>query len=154
MLIFLDIDGVMVPAKSWNSPALLSDGFYEFSAKATHVLQSLVREGDTVMLTTSHKSRYSISEWKEIFRNRGIVISELRTLEENRIGISRRDEILNWFNLNRVTEEFIIIDDDKSLNNLPPFLKENLILTSPLVGLTHIHLDAIKSKMENKRQFV
>jgi hypothetical protein len=31
MLIFLDIDGVMVPAKSWERPVLLKDGFPAFS---------------------------------------------------------------------------------------------------------------------------
>lgn len=154
MLIFLDIDGVMVPAKSWKSPALLSDGFFEFSSTATRVLQGLVEGGATVMLTTSHKSRYTISEWKEIFLRRGIVINELNVLEENALGISRKDEILNWFNLNDVTESFVIIDDDKSLNELPSFLKQNLVLTSSLIGLTNNHLDEIKSRMESKRQFV
>jgi hypothetical protein len=42
-----------------------------------------------------------------------------------------------------VNEEFVIIDDDKSLNALPTFLKNKLILTSPLIGLTENHLDEI-----------
>ena len=33
-------------------------------------------------------------------------------------------------------EAFVIIDDDKFLNDLPSHIKMNLILTSPLVGLT------------------
>ena len=52
MLVFLDIDGVMVPAKSWTSPQLLSDGFPAFSDKAVRVLQHVVSGGVTVMLTT------------------------------------------------------------------------------------------------------
>ena len=66
MLIFLDIDGVMVPAKGWKSPEFLSDGFPAFSNRATLVLQQLISEEVTVMLTTSHKSKYSIEEWKSI----------------------------------------------------------------------------------------
>jgi len=52
---------------------------------------------------------------------------------------------VNWFNLNHVSDDFIIIDDDKSLNALPPFLKENLIQPSPYIGLTEEHLEVAKS---------
>jgi hypothetical protein len=150
MLVFLDIDGVMVPAKSWENPKLLSDGFPEFSSKAVRVLQNVVSEGATVMLTTSHKSRFSIEEWKSIFSARGIYVKNLGKLDESSFGISRRDEILNWFNLNDIYEDFIIIDDDKSLNALPSFLKEKLILTSSMVGLSDAHLSEIESVMNKQ----
>ena len=143
MFVFLDIDGVMVPAKSWKSPELLNDGFPAFSSKATLTLQKLISEGDTVMLTTSHKSKFSIEEWKSIFKNRGICIEKLEALPENVKHLSRKNEIVNWFNVNNVGEDFVIIDDDKSLNDLPLFLKENLILTSPYIGLTEDDIKAI-----------
>jgi ATP-dependent helicase/DNAse subunit B len=139
MLIFLDIDGVMVPAQSWKRPAILNDGFPEFSAKAVNVLQELISEDVTVMLTTSHKSNYGIAKWKSIFKNRGIEITNLKSLEDNFNHVSRKDEIINWFNQNKNNESFIIIDDDKSLNNLPPNLKKNLILTSSMIGLVEEH---------------
>jgi predicted glycoside hydrolase/deacetylase ChbG (UPF0249 family) len=145
MLFFLDIDGVMVPAKGWKSPEFLNDGFPAFSIKATNTLQSLISEDVTVMLTTSHKSRFSIDEWKNIFKNRGINIEKIKSLPENFNNLSRKDEIVNWFYVNNVDEDFIIIDDDKSLNELPNFLKENLVQTSSYIGLTEEHLEAIKS---------
>lgn len=150
MLIFLDIDGVMVPAKSWERPKLLSDGFPEFSTKAVRVLKNLISDDTTVMLTTSHKSRFNIEEWKEIFHRRGIKVLNLKSLDECDFGVSRKDEIMNWFNLNTLNEDFVIIDDDKSLNGLPPFLKDNLILTSPMVGLTDNHFDMFKSITRSK----
>jgi hypothetical protein len=150
MKVFLDIDGVMVPAKSWECPKLLSDGFPDFSDKAVRVLQNVVSEGVTIMLTTSHKSRFSVEEWKNIFATRSIYVKNLGKLEESPFGTSRRDEILNWFNLNHINEDFIIIDDDKSLNALPSFLKENLILTNSMVGLNDSHLAAIESVMEKQ----
>jgi HAD domain in Swiss Army Knife RNA repair proteins len=145
MLFFLDIDGVMVPAKGWKSPEFLNDGFPAFSSKATNVLQNLISEEVTVMLTTSHKSKFSIEEWRNIFKNRGIHIKKIQSLPENFDNLSRKDEIVNWFNINNVHENFIIIDDDKSLNELPRFLKEKLIQTSSHIGLTDEHLEAIKS---------
>ncbi|MBX3163816.1 MAG: hypothetical protein KF900_05000 [Bacteroidetes bacterium] len=144
MLIFLDIDGVMVSAKSWQSPELLQDGFFAFNNKAVVALRKLINGNATVMLTTSHKAKYSISEWKNIFKARGIEINKLDTLKTNSAELSRKDEILNWFNANKTKENFVIIDDDKSLNDLPKDLKQHLILTRSFVGLTE---DDIQNKI-------
>jgi HAD domain in Swiss Army Knife RNA repair proteins len=145
MLFFLDIDGVMVPAKGWKSPEFLNDGFPAFSSKAISTLQSLISEDDTIMLTTSHKVKFCIDEWKSIFKNRGIVVEKVKSLPENFNNLSRKDEIINWFNGNNVDEVFVIIDDDKSLNELPDFLRGNLVQTSPYIGLTEEHIEHIRS---------
>lgn len=150
MLLFLDIDGVMVPAKGWKTPELLSDGFPAFSNKASLTLQSLISDEVTLMLTTSHKSRFSIEQWKTIFIKRGINVDKMKSLPANCNNLSRKDEILNWFSSNNVKEDFVIIDDDKSLNDLPAFLKDNLIQTSPYIGLTEEHFEAIKSLIVKK----
>lgn len=150
MLIFLDIDGVMVPAKSWASPVILEDGFPEFSAKATNALRNLVSEDVTIMLTTSHKWRYSIDAWKVLFAKRGIFLHKLDRLDDNVSHLNRKDEIMQWIGAHHYHEDFVIIDDDSSLNDLPDFLKKHLILTSPIIGLTENHLDTVRS-MINKR---
>jgi hypothetical protein len=154
MLFFLDIDGVMVPAKSWKSPEFLNDGFPAFSSKAISALQSLISEEVTIILTTSHKANYSIEQWKDIFKNRGINIEKIKALPENFNNHNRKDEIMNWFNINDVTEDYVIIDDDRSLNELPDFLKENLVQTSPHIGLTEEHSKIIKSILNKDLQRV
>ena len=63
MIYFLDIDGVVVPAKAWKNPEFLNDGFLNFSSKAINILQRLISEEDTIMLTTSHKSKFSIDKF-------------------------------------------------------------------------------------------
>ena len=145
MMIFLDIDGVLVPAKSWEKPRLLDDGFPEFSTAATRVLKLIISENTKVMLTTSHKSSFTIPQWKRIFSKRGLDIHKIGKLKENKTMLSRKDEITNWFLSNKMDDKFIIIDDDKSLNALPQNLKEHLILTSPMIGLDDRHSDEINN---------
>jgi HAD domain in Swiss Army Knife RNA repair proteins len=138
VLILLDIDGVMVPAASWRRPEILNDGFPAFSYQAVKALQKIISETSAgILLTTSHKSKFSIQEWFDIFKLRGIKINKIETLHENINRLNRKDEILNWFNLNDIDDNFVIIDDDKSLNALPELLKNKFILTSPLIGLTN-----------------
>ena len=146
MLIFLDIDGVMAPAKSWQRPDILEDGFVDFSSKAVSVLQDVLAQNadTTIVLTTSHKSRFSLSQWKIIFERRGLNVNKLESLNDNTDFQSRKVEILNWFASIDVLEDFIIIDDDKSLNDLPTFYKDRLILTSSLVGLNESHWAVIQ----------
>ena len=141
MLVFLDIDGVMAPAKSWQRPDILEDGFVDFSSKAVTVLQDILAQNpnSTIILTTSHKSRFSLSQWKIIFERRGLNVNKLESLNDNTNFQSRKVEILNWFDSNDIHEDFIIIDDDKSLNDLPKFYKDRLVLTSTLVGLNESH---------------
>jgi hypothetical protein len=153
MLVFLDIDGVMVPAKSWKSPELLDDGFPSFSFQSTYVLQNIIADSTTVYLTTSHKSSYSTKEWQDIFLRRGIKIKILKSLGANTHHLSRKDEILNWFTVNPTDQSFVIIDDDTSLNSLPLYLKDHLSLTSPMVGLTHAHLEQIDFVLNRDFQF-
>lgn len=137
MLIFLDIDGVMLPANSWKKPEFLEDGFVKFNNAATKALQKILDDTKAeIVLTTSHKHKYSIDKWKEIFKNRDVIVNNLSKLPENKSHFNRKDEILNWLISNNIYGNFIIIDDDKSLNDLPISIKNKLILTSSSIGLT------------------
>ncbi|RZJ49519.1 MAG: hypothetical protein EOO44_18115 [Flavobacterium sp.] len=138
MLILLDIDGVMVPANSWKRPEILSDGFFAFSNKSSKALQKIISETSAdILLSTSHKNSFSIKEWHEIFKLRGIDTNNINRLSENLSYLNRKEEIINWYDSILFNQDnFVIIDDDKSLNGLPDFLKHRLVLTSPLVGLT------------------
>lgn len=143
-MFFLDIDGVMVPAKSWKRPELLNDGFPAFSNKASNALNNILsKKNITIMLTTSHKSNYNIQEWKKIFWDRGVFVKNIKTLPENKNNLTRKEELINWFNVNKINEDFFIIDDDKSLNDLPIELKNHLIQTSSSIGLTEELLSEI-----------
>ncbi len=153
MLILLDIDGVMVPTTTWKPTEILSDGFANFSKRAISNLQTIIyNTGATVLLTTSHKSRYSNSEWEKIFKTRGI-ITNISTLEPNENHLNRKEEILRWCTKAKPLENFVILDDDKSLNGLPECIKSKTIVTSGTVGLT---IDEAKVAIDilRKQEFV
>jgi hypothetical protein len=137
MLILLDIDGVMVTGNSWKRPEFLNDGFPAFSNRAISALQKMISETSAdILLTTSHKSNFSIDEWKNIFNLRGIKVRNIYSLPENKTYLSRKEEIMNWVNTSNELPDFVIIDDDKSLNGLPKFVKNKLIQTNASIGLT------------------
>ena len=148
MLLYLDIDGVMVSGNSWRRPEILEDGFPEFSLKAVTSLNRILSiTSADIVLTTSHKFKYSLKEWKRIFERRNIFVKNITRLPENRNHLNRKDELVSWFKSNTTDEHFIIIDDDKSLNALPDFLKDKLIQTSASVGLTSYLADEVLDKI-------
>lgn len=152
MLILLDIDGVLVPANSWKKPEFLEDGFPAFSLRSVKAFQRILSETNaTVLLTTSHKTRFNISQWKELFKSRGIIPFKIQALATDSLQTTRKDEILDWYvNEHLPNEEFVIIDDDKMLNSLPENLKRNLVLTSPSIGLTDELADEAISILRKK----
>jgi len=152
MLILLDIDGVMVPANSWKKPEFLADGFPVFNSKSVKALQKIIAETDaSLLLTSSHKSKYDISQWYNIFKSRGIDVKGIDRLASNSLASSRTEEIMNWYMDKHIPNEgFVIIDDDKLLNGLPGDIKNNLVLTSPSVGLTEELAEDAISILKNR----
>lgn len=149
MLLYLDIDGVMVPANSWRRPEILEDGFPEFSSKAIKSLNRIISNSSAdIVLTTSHKYKYTLNEWNNIFRRRNINVNKISRLPRNTKYLNRKEELIRWFNAEHSKGRFIIIDDDKSLNALPEFLKDKLIQTSGSVGLTDYLADEAIDKIE------
>lgn len=135
MLLLLDIDGVMVHASPWKKIDSLDDGFYEFMPRAVEGLRRIISEtGASIVLTTSHKSTFSLAEWKNIFKKRGID-TEVSKLDDNHEFLSRKDEILRWKNNNAECEDYVILDDDKSLHDLPGSIKERVVFTLSYTGL-------------------
>lgn len=139
MKFFLDIDGVMVHANPHKRVDLDDDGFYKFNQTAVDVLNSVIdpNSDDELILSTSHRFRFNIIEWLSIFQSRGINAKNISILD---IPIqhkhTRKSEIIDWIvRCNLTADDLVIIDDDKSLNELPNNLKERLVLTNPYTGL-------------------
>lgn len=151
MLILLDIDGVMVPATSWKRPEFENDGFPRFSRKAIISLRKIISEtGADILLTTSHKSSYNLKEWKEIFSVRGLENVKIKKLRKNIKHLNRREEVMKWVSQSD-ENSFVIIDDDKSLNNLPYSLKSRLVQPSATVGLNEELADSAIKILKSSR---
>jgi hypothetical protein len=142
VLIFLDIDGVMLSAAGWKPVENLEDGFSAFSNRAVDCLNHLIQNTNaSIVLTTTHKSRFTLEQWNQIFLSRNLSVHIFDKLDDNLKSLNRKDEILNYLNAHPQIENYIIIDDDKSLNDLPESVKQKLILTSSLVGLTQENIE-------------
>jgi HAD domain in Swiss Army Knife RNA repair proteins len=137
MTLFLDIDGVLVHANPSKKVEMDDDGFYRFSPTAVEALNLLLSNiKSEIILTTSHRFRYSLAEWKAKFLSRGIIIENISRIERaTPFGESRKETILKCISeYNLLPEQILIIDDDKSLNGLPDNLKRRLILTDSYKG--------------------
>jgi len=141
-LIFLDIDGVMLSAASWKPVENLEDGFSAFSKRAVDCLNQLIQNTNaSIVLTTSHKSRFTREQWNQIFLSRNMSVTIFDKLEDNSESLNRKDEILNYLKAHQLIENYVIIDDDKSLYDLPHAIKQKLVLTSSIIGLTQENIE-------------
>lgn len=137
MKLFLDIDGVLVHANPMKKVEFDDDGFYKFNSEAVSVLNKLSIDNVEIILSSSHRHRFTLSKWKTIFKKRGVHFDKFSIIKSDiTYKDSRRIEIENWIRLKRYKpSEVLIIDDDKSLNGLEIDFKNRLILTNPYFGL-------------------
>ena len=139
MTILLDIDGVLVTTPAWRAVELDTDGFLRFNEKAAKNLSKIINETNAgIVLTTTHRINYSVDEWKEIFKVRGIhpsSVSKLNDIEKLSDMADRATEIQEWINKQTDRQPYVIIDDDLSINGLPITIKDKCILTNSMIGL-------------------
>jgi len=133
--ILLDVDGVMITTPSWKKLTILEDGFSAFDKNCVRNLNRILRETNAeIVLTTSHKDTYTEQQWQDIFVKRGVNVTKIT---KARTHVTRRMEVKGYFSQNPADESVsVIIDDDKSLNDLPYPLKDRLVLTESLIGIS------------------
>jgi hypothetical protein len=137
MKILLDIDGVMIPANPWRAYEMDSDGFGMFSKKSVESLNQILKKSiqPEIILTSSHKQKFTIEKWCDIFSKRGVLPVNFSRLDTDSLQTNRKDEIITWY-LKNQNDPFIIIDDDKRLNSFDNnFKDDHLVLTNPSIGL-------------------
>lgn len=137
-VILLDIDGVLVTTPAWRPVEQLADGFMCFNEGAAKNLNSLLELTEAeIVLTTTHRISYSLDEWYGIFAARGIKLTSIAKVNDAKAlnAVTKRaDEVEAWIALNR-DANYVIIDDDSSINGLPEFMKDRFVQTKPMLGL-------------------
>lgn len=133
--ILLDIDGVMISAASWKPLELLPDGFYKFGKTPTQCLNRLLElTGANIVLTTTHRSRYTAEQWTAIFKSRFEYVQKVTPLDNSGAG-GRLDEVQQWAQRYGAKRPYVIIDDDTRLERLPADIRAHWVKTQPLMGL-------------------
>jgi hypothetical protein len=139
VVVLLDIDGVLVTTPPWRAVESEADGFMKFNSSAAKNLARIFDETQAaVVLTSTHRINYSIEEWKAILNARGIVpssIAKINDLAALDLMPARGLEIEAWVSKGGHKENYVILDDDLSINGLSDEIKSRFVQTSPLIGL-------------------
>lgn len=143
--LFLDLDGVLITTRPWQQDVLGEDGYSLFKVKLVANLNKLLKKGRfEILLSSSRRTALPLDKFNRIFENRGIrdKITDYTPISfEKR---SRKQELEEYITQNRI-KNFLILDDDKSLNGLDKKLKTKLVLTKYMLGFNNEKLEeAIK----------
>lgn len=136
MFILLDIDGVMIP-EPCDDVQILPDGFKAFNFDAAKNLSWLLGQtGANIILTSNHRVSHAKEKWVTIFNNRGIAVKQIDFINDLPFEkmMDRATELKAWVEAQNENINFVIIDDDYSLNTLPPDIQSRCVQTNPLVG--------------------
>lgn len=141
MKILLDFDGVMVTTPTWQTVEQLEDGFMAFDE---HCIDNLAKvlsmTSADIVLTTTHRIHYNEKQWRQILYHRGIITNNVSKVNDASTFadlLIRCREVLEWVAANP-NENFVIIDDDKSLRDLPDDIKNIWVETEFHQGLTAV----------------
>lgn len=145
----LDLDGVLITNPSWKADRIHSDGYSKFNESCVENLNRLLTLAEfDIWLSSTRRTVKTLTEFNLIFKNRGIKKEIVGFLPEYADCKNRKEEVLKFiteFN----TSDFLIIDDDKSLNGLENGIKENLILTELTKGFNSEKLKEATEKIKN-----
>ena len=153
MFILLDIDGVMLPEPCENV-LVLPDGFKAFESGAAKNLSWLLAQTNAaIILTSNHRVSHSKEKWVTIFNNRGIAIKQIDFINDLPFEkmMDRATELRAWAQTKAKGMNFVIIDDDHSLNTLPPEIQNRCVMTDPLTGFDTIAANKALGILLNNR---
>ncbi|MCD6065318.1 MAG: hypothetical protein K0S33_144 [Bacteroidetes bacterium] len=135
-VILLDLDGVLIITPPWKPDEIHADGYSDFNRIAVKNLNSLLnRTAVEIWLSSSRRMGKSVAEFNTIFRNRGIEQEIKGFIPSGTLSQNRLVEVDAFLNHEPI-RNFLIIDDDNSLQDLTPTRKNNWIKTDSLLGFT------------------
>jgi hypothetical protein len=149
-ILILDLDGVLITTPSWKSDEIDSDGYSKFNEKCVENLNKLLSLSQfEIWLSSTRRTMKTLEEFNLIFANRNIKEKIQGFLPEYKNCKNRREEVevfIQEFSLSN----FLIIDDDKSLNGLNLSYKKKLISTELQKGFNDEKLMEVIEMIKNK----
>lgn len=128
-ILLLDLDGVLITTPAWQANPLSSDGYATFNTQAVACLNELLNQAPfEIWLSSSRRKGKTLEEFQVIFEHRGIIQPIAGYLPLYPKDYSRKEEV-QAFIPSLQGQDFLIIDDDKSLNGLELAYKKRLVLT-------------------------
>lgn len=133
--LLLDLDGVLITTPMWKADEIDTDGYSKFNDGCVRNLNILLEAANfEIVLSSSRRKMKSIDEFNLIFKNRMINQSITAYVPISDGPKNRKEEITSYLVENAI-DDFLIIDDDKSLCELLPEYNKKFILTSYMNGL-------------------
>jgi|GEM_PF-1309456 len=147
-IILLDLDGVLITTPSWRADQIHADAYADFNEKAVNNFNRLLQEVNAdIWLTSSRRKSKSLSELNEIFRNRDILKGLTGVIPFENQELNRLEEITSFLSLNPV-RNYLILDDDNSLENLSQEKKAFWVKTYLIVGFSQDKLEEALEKVK------
>lgn len=144
--IILDLDGVLITTPIWK-PDLVDevDQYSKFDEQCIDNLNVLLSKCTCeIWLSSTRRTVKTLEEFNIIFKNRNIRSPICGFLPEYTDCKTRKEEIVKFIQDYEVTN-FLILDDDRSLNGLHIDVKKRLILTQYIKGF---NLEKLKLALE------
>lgn len=138
-VIILDLDGVMITTPFWKSDDIHQDGFSMFNENASICLNKLSNIDAEFWLISDRRKSFTLEQFNEFFKNRNIniILSGLVPI----YGNVKRVEELNSFLKEYAPENYLLIDDDSSIESLEN--KNFWIKTNSLIGFNEEKMNEV-----------
>ncbi len=138
-IILLDLDGVLITTVPWESDKMHEDGYSDFNPICVTNLNRIIKDtGYDIVLSSARRTGVERIVMNGYFRNRGVdklikdYVPDYNIKGEKRLN--RREEIERFLEEHQ-PENYLIIDDDKSLSEASEEIQSNWIQTYLMTGL-------------------
>lgn len=136
IILILDLDGVLITTPTWKADTIDTDGYSAFNQSCVQNLNQLLTLYDfQIWLSSARRTVKTLQEFNLIFKNRHISQSIEGFVPQYPNWTNRKEEIIQFIKEYKI-DNYLIIDDDKTLYDLNKNMKERLISTELTKGFT------------------
>jgi len=131
----LDLDGVLITTAPWKSDKMHEDGYSDFNPICVKNLNKILKDtGYDIILSSARRVDVRIDKMNEHFKLRGVINSIKDYVPIYKEANNRKEEIEMFLDEYK-PDNYLIIDDDKSLSDASEEIKSNWIQTYLMTGL-------------------